>query len=253
MSVDFRDIQRDFMARIRTESTPEPPLGIEARRLGVYRELMFNNVSGFVDSGFPVLRRLTDPAQWHRLKRRFFAFHDCASPLFVDIAREFVRFLALGQHLEGLEPLPPWALDLAEYEYLELAVDTLDEVQDQPPLATPEAVLTGPLALYRATRLGQYDYPVQRLGAECPRVDPDPTHLLVYRKLDDRVGFVELNGISARLLTMLSEAPGQDAQALITPLSEALPDLPTEQVAQGGGQLLLQMAALGIVRGYRKG
>ncbi len=250
MSRDFRDIQRDFMARIRAEESPAPPAGVEARRLAVYRRLMFNNVSGFIDSGFPVLRSLLVPAHWHSLKRRFFACHDSPSPLFVDIAREFTRFLSRPAQLEGLATLPAWALDLAKYEYLELAVETLEEVQDQPLISTQEAVLTGPLALYRAARLGHYDYPVHRLSESCPRVDAGPTHLLVYRKLDDSVGFVELNGIAARLLAALAEAPGQDAQALITPLCDALPEWSPEQVAQGGGQILLQMASLGILRGH---
>ncbi|SHH27244.1 HvfC family RiPP maturation protein [Ferrimonas marina] len=239
---DFTQLQADFMAHIRAPEAGEPPAGLEARRMQIYRDLMFNNVSGFVDSGFPVLRSLTEPERWQQRLRRFFAEHDCHSPLFVDIAKEFLAFLANEPQLR------PWELALAHYEYLELQVDTGEEITDQPLLTEAEQVLTEPLALYRASALGQYGYPVHRLGSDCPEVEPHPTFLLVYRDVEDEVAFTELNGMTARLLELLREAPGSSAQALAETMTEALPELAPEVVAQGAGQILLQMAQLGIVR-----
>ncbi|GAA4891897.1 DNA-binding domain-containing protein [Ferrimonas pelagia] len=242
MTTDLSQMQQEFMAYIRAPEVGEPPSGVEARRMAVYRELMFNNVSGFVNSGFPVLRALTATPLWQQRLRHFFAQHDCHSPLFVDIAKEFLAYL---RDCEGLRS---WEAALADYEYLELQIDTLPEVLDQPLLLEPEAVLTQPLCCYRAAKLAQYDYPVQRLGEACPEVDASPTFLLVYRDRDDEIAFIELNALTARLLEALISEPGQTAQGLILTMAEALPDLAPEIVAQGAGQILLQMAQLGVVR-----
>ncbi|MFM9709917.1 HvfC/BufC family peptide modification chaperone, partial [Streptomyces galilaeus] len=60
--------------------------GFEERRMAIYRDLFFNNIEGFITSGFPVLRTLYSTDDWNTLIRRFFVEHDCASPYFLDIA-----------------------------------------------------------------------------------------------------------------------------------------------------------------------
>ena len=53
----FIEVQQQFMDYIRDPSLPMPE-GIEPRRMKVYRDLFFNNISGFVASAFPVLKSL---------------------------------------------------------------------------------------------------------------------------------------------------------------------------------------------------
>ena len=63
-------LQRRFAARIRDPQQALPP-GIATERMAIYEELFFNNLDGFISSGFPVLRRLFDEPRWHRLVRAF--------------------------------------------------------------------------------------------------------------------------------------------------------------------------------------
>ncbi|WP_298444171.1 putative DNA-binding domain-containing protein [uncultured Ferrimonas sp.] len=239
---DFAQLQQQFMQHIRATEAGTPPAGVEARRMNVYRELMFNNVAGFVDSGFPVLKSLTEPALWQQRLRRFFAEHDCHSPLFVDISAEFVQFLAAQTELQ------PWEAALAHYEQLELRIDILPEVTDQRLLTEAEQLLTSPLCLYRAAEIGQYGYPVHQIGEHNRQPEPNPTYLLVYRDLDDDVAFMELNPLSARLLQQLQQQPGSNAEQIAQAMVAALPQMDAAVVAQGAGQLLLQLASKGIVR-----
>ena len=53
--MSFQATQNAFMQHIRDPEKHPKVYGIEDRRMKIYRELFFNNISGFLDSGFPVL------------------------------------------------------------------------------------------------------------------------------------------------------------------------------------------------------
>ncbi|MFL9694731.1 HvfC/BufC family peptide modification chaperone, partial [Aeromonas veronii] len=74
-------LQRRFAARIRDPQQALPP-GIATERMAIYEELFFNNLDGFIRSGFPVLRQLFDEPRWHRLVRAFMREHRCRTPYF---------------------------------------------------------------------------------------------------------------------------------------------------------------------------
>ena len=52
--------QYEFAAHIRDPEHKPAPDDIEDRRMGIYRELFYNNVEGFLSNSFPVLRKLMD-------------------------------------------------------------------------------------------------------------------------------------------------------------------------------------------------
>src|SRR5690606_27816955 len=109
----------------------------------------------------------------------------------LDIGREFIDFL---QHRTAGADDPPFLIELAHYEWVELALDinTIDldaieavsgDLLAQRPLLSP---LAWPLS---------YRFPVQRLGPACQPQQPgeQPTWLLVWRNRADAVRFTELN------------------------------------------------------------
>ena len=85
---DFIRTQVAFAAHIRDPEGVAAPGDVEARRMAVYRELFYNNVEGFVSSGFPVLRSLYDDEPWHALVREFFIKHRCQTPYFLEISQK---------------------------------------------------------------------------------------------------------------------------------------------------------------------
>ncbi|QIZ75892.1 DNA-binding domain-containing protein [Ferrimonas lipolytica] len=239
---DFSQIQQQFMDHIRAPEPGSPPLQLEARRMDIYRELMFNNVCGFINSGYPVLKSITDELVWQQRLRTFFAEYDCHSPLFVDISAAFLHFL------QQQPDLLLWEVELAHYEQLELKIDILAEVTDQTAITEAEQLLSASLCLYRAAEIGKYGYPVHQIGVDNPQVEAQPTYLLVYRNAEDDVAFMELNPMTAQLVGYVQQHPGCSAQQVAEAMITAMPELEPEVVAQGAGQLMLQMAGQGIIR-----
>ena len=122
MTTALRKAQLEMAGFLRDPAGSHPPEGIEARRLQVYRDLVYRNIEGFISSAFPVLRSLYSDDDWEGLVREFIQTHRCETPLFLRISEEFLAFLS------ALDPqrLRPFEAELAHYEWLELAVDVAE-------------------------------------------------------------------------------------------------------------------------------
>lgn len=208
--------QRALTAYLRDPDNATPP-DAEPRRLQIYQELLYNNVEGFLSSGFPVLRAILSDARWARLVRLFFVQHRAASPYFLDIGREFLEFVA--DHPPAQQLLPDFALELMHYEWLELALDVLDQslpAQVHTLITEQSQLMLSPLA-----RVLAYRYPVHALGPACQPDQPpaQPTYLCMFRDRSHRVRFMALNGLT---YGMLSQCDGRRCDDLIELLKHQL-------------------------------
>jgi len=198
--------QAAFAARIR-QPQAEPLLpGISAARMAVYDELFFNNLDGFITSGFPVLCRVLGEARRQRMVREFIAGHRCATPYFLAIGEEFVAWLEAGGGAEQGDP--GFIAELAHYERVELA---LDVATDRLP-AHGWSPLAWPLA---------YAWPVQRIGADYQPCEApaEPTCLLAWRDSAERVRFQQLSPFAYHLALRLQA--GQPPLETLLELAEA--------------------------------
>ena len=197
----FQAFQMAFGRRCRDPRGAPRPAGVPARRMAVYEELLFNNITGFLDACFPVCRDLLGDTRWRRLNRAFYRDWRSPTPWFREIPREFLDFLATAQ-----QPLPGWFRDLAHYEWAELAVDTV-AVAIPPHDAAGDLMAGRPLVNPTLMSLA-YDWPVQRIGAGYRPRKPTATHLLVFRDIrgdGESVRFAEINPVTARLLALVGE------------------------------------------------
>lgn len=201
----FIDTQRQFAAFLRDPEHQAMPDNIEPRRMAIYRELFYNNIEGFIANGFPVLRQVMTDKAWHSMIRDFMIKHRCKTPLFHEIACEFIAYL---EHERDKTTDPVFIQELAHYEWVELALSVLDDV-DRKPLKDLENhdILTLKLKLSPVAWSLEYHYPVHRIGPEFQpeKADESPIHLLVYRNNDDGITFMELNSVSARLINLLND------------------------------------------------
>jgi hypothetical protein len=126
----LRAAARVHRAPARSTGVP-PPAGLESRRVAVYQRLLFNNLLGLLSNGFPVCVRLLGEPAWSALVRHYFATHRCQTPLFTELAAEFVQWLQAQPQL----PHPALA-ELAHYEWVETALYQLD-AEPLPAQATP--------------------------------------------------------------------------------------------------------------------
>lgn len=230
------------MARYLRDPLNEPAPEIEERRLKVYRDLVYNNIEGFISGGFPVLRSLYADEDWHGLVRQFIDGHRCQTPYFLEISQEFLHFL-MDEHTPRACD-PAFIAELAHYEWVELA---LDISRDAPPEPLSGDPLTSPLQLSPLAWVLSYRFPVHRIGPGfTPAEAGEPVFLAVYRDRDDTVQFMELNAATARLLEVLREAPGTTGEQLLAQLASEM-SLDYDSIAGFGAEQLRQFAALGLI------
>ncbi len=74
--------QAAFTAHLRQPALHAKPAGIDAKRMRVYREIVFNNFYASVSACFPVLRDILGKRRFSKLVRQCFATQPFNSPLF---------------------------------------------------------------------------------------------------------------------------------------------------------------------------
>jgi hypothetical protein len=238
-----------FAAHLRDPDRFPAPADVEARRIGVYRELFYNNIEGFLANTFPVLRKVTADAAWHGLVRDFYREHHSHTPLFLEIPHEFVAYLR--DERESDED-PPYLSDLAHYEWVELALSVSDAQTDPENCDADGDLLDGhPLLSPLAWPL-TYRYPVHRIGPGFPPPAPDETHLVVYRNRDDDVAFLAVNPITAQLLHLLSAEDNLSGRAALERIAGTLRHTDPAVVIEGGHQAMQALRARGILAGVAR-
>jgi uncharacterized protein len=244
--------QFGFAAHLRDPERAPAPEGLEERRLQIYRELFYNNIEGLLASNFPVIRKLLGDDRWHRLIRDFYREHRCHTPLFPELGKELLRYLQTRE--EAGRGDPPFLLELAHYEWIELAL-ALDEQELAEVPHDPEGDLLAavPVPSPLAWPLA-YAWPVQQLRADFQpaQAPPLPTFLLVVRGRDDKVQFKAIDALGFQLMQALHDnAAGSSGRALLEALAARLgaPDVPAF-VAAGAG-LLEQLRRRDAVLGTR--
>lgn len=248
---DFARVQRAFAAHLRDPDHNPPPADIEPRRLQVYRDLIFNNIAQFVRTGFPVLCGLLGAARVDRLVRDFIARHRAETPYFLEISREFLVYLQ--QEYEPEAGGPDYLVELAHYEWVELALDIAATELPRVGIDPAGDPLRGRPVLSPLAWSLCYTYPVHRLGPAFQPVapPPEPTYLVVYRNRADQVKFLEINAVTARLLQLLMPGSGPEMtgeQALCAIADELRHPDPAAVVA-GGSAVLVELQALDVVLG----
>src|SRR5690606_23392341 len=181
------------------------PAGVDARRMRVYVELFYNNVESLLAGAFPVARAILAGERWHTLVRAFFRRHRSGTPYFLEISQEFLTFLAEDDAVE----VPPFLLELCHYEWVELALGVAEDEIPQHGIDPDGDLASGIPVLSPLMRRLAYRYPVHRIG---PGFQPDTaperrTQLVVYRRPDDTVHFMEVGTLTMALLERLE--PGK--------------------------------------------
>ena len=249
---DFKDKQFAFAAHIRDPKNAPAPEGIEDRRMAIYRSLFFNNLKSLLSNMFPVLKKLHSPEAWSTIIRQFMIVHRATTPYFLQLPREFLAFLE-----NGYEPTAddfPFLLELAHYEYIELAL-SISEAENDMQGVDPDADLLSniPIKSELAWALA-YQYPVHRIAADfLPEAPGDtPTYLAVYRGADDKVGFLELNPVTAGLLDAIdNNTEALTGETLLRNLATQTNYPDVDAFIQHGAAALEEMRQLNILTGAR--
>lgn len=245
----LQDYQRAIAKALRDGG--EAPFSLEEARFAVYRRLVFNNLSSFVDQCFPIASGLLGTTQWRHLCEQFFRESQCHSPLFKDIPETFLNWV------EERPDKPAWLHDLMHYEWLELAAyhhladvnDTLERVETA---LIDEAHDTRRVCLNPTLQFGLYPRPVHlfAMGHPIPDADGQWYGFLVFRTTKHEVKFHSVNATTLQLLQHLQH----DASVwrACQMLSQQLPGTRADTLLPHTLELLGKLMQDQIVLGYQK-
>jgi uncharacterized protein len=202
------NLQQQQQALTRYLRDPEQqatPADMNAARVEVYRDLVFNNVSQLLSETLPVLIRIIGEPRWRLLVRGFLRDWRAQTPKFAEIAGEFIDYLAAQPQVLQQGQWPAFLLELAHYEWVEMILQQSDA--SALPLTDPALLLHRPLQVSALAWPLAYVWPVHELD---PHNQPDtpptqPTLLLVRRTEDFSVKFSLLSPLALRLLQRIGE------------------------------------------------
>jgi len=251
-STTFKDKQYAFAAHIRDPDNVAAPEGIEARRMAIYRKLFFNNLFNLLGTFFPVLRKIHSDDQWRRFIRGFLQHHQAQTPYFLQLPEEFLSYLQ--NEFEPRDEDYPFLLELAHYEYAELAL-SVSEDEDDVTGIDPDGDLLANVPVKSALSWTYgYHYPVHRISPDYLPEEPNEQgfYLALYRGEDGKVGFLELNAVTAALLDDIENNDNNlSGEQLLRALAQKInyPDI--EALVAHGADALREMRQLEILAGTR--
>ena len=248
---DFREIQYAFAKHIRDPDNNPPPTDAEDRRMAVYRELFFNNLRNLISQTFPVLRKLHSKDKWESFIRQFMVSHQASTPYFLEIPQEFLAFLQ-EEYVADKGDFP-FLLELAHYEWVELALSVSDDENNLDGIDPNGDLLDGIPVKSRLAWMFAYQFPVHRISTEYIPTEPgeQPTFLAVCRNSDEDVEFMELNPVTARLLEMIDSNESATGRELLTNLADEINFPDGEKLIEHGHEAMQQMQAAGILIGVK--
>ena len=184
--------------------------------------------------------------------RTFFRDHPLHDPLFRTMPGEFVRYL----EARGVQPGDlPWLLELAHYEWVEVAV-TFDEsrIDDVPHDPQGDVVHGVPVVSPTAWPLA-YRYPVQQIRPDfLPQSAPDGiTCLIVARNREDDVSFMEVDVLTLKLLQAVKENPGTTGLQCLSALADSFESGEREAMIESGKSILRALRARDVLLGTQPG
>ena len=250
-NVEFKKIQKEFSAHLKDPEHAPAPSDIEDRRMEIYRGLFYRNIQNFVANAFPVLRKLYSDNNWHRMVRDFFAKHQSKTPYFKDISHEFLKYLQNEREPQPEDPA--FIKELSHYEWIEIHLTFLDIEPVLTNIDVTGDLIEGVPVLSPLAQLHSYNYPVHKIKPSFQPEHPSeqPTFLMIYRNHQDKVGFMELNPITAMLVGLIEDNETKTGQELLDEIVKTINHPNPEVVYEGGKQTLKLLHTKDILLGRK--
>ena len=198
----FQLIQLSFTEYLRGSGSKDTAEAQKSRRQEIYRDLVYKNINHCIADVFPITKNFFTESEWEILIREFIRVHRLQTPYFLEICQEFLVYFMHTRKL--LQTDPPFALELAHFEWIQLAVDIADT---NIPECLHNSAPSGN-SLWKASPLVvglTYFYPVHLIDEYYLPKGPgvQPTYLLVYRNKNDDLNVLETDNLSLRIIQLL--------------------------------------------------
>ena len=102
-------------------------------------------------------------------------------------------------------------------------------------------------------QLDRYDYPVHKIkpGFQPETAPEQATFILVYRDQKDKVGFMEMNPMTARLVELVANNKTQTGEEILLTIAKEIPSISQDVVVHGGHTTLTQLREKDVVLGTK--
>jgi len=110
------------------------------------------------------VQAILGPDRWAQLVRDFYRHHRCHTPLFLEMSQEFLAHP--GDERAPSPSDPPFLLELAQYEWVELALSIDEACVDEVDIDRDGNLLEGVPVLSPLAWPLAYDFPVHRLSPQ---------------------------------------------------------------------------------------
>jgi uncharacterized protein len=245
MNPGFSVKQEEFVRYIRDPAHNPAPADVKPERMAMYRELIYNNIDGFLSGNFPVIRKILDDNQWHSMVQDFIVAHKSETPYFAEIAEEFLAYL---EHERKNPDDLPFLLELAHYEWVEMVLAiSPEEISANPSI--PENLLAAKISLSPLAWPLAYCFPVHHIAPEfMPLESPEsPTFLLAFRDKCDMVRFNEISPMVYRLLEIIQEQQIITVENSLNQITTEFKHLSKEKITEGGLETLTELIKQSVI------
>lgn len=246
----FFKTQYEFTRYIRNPDRHPKPKDIETRRLNIYHELFYNNVESFMATTFPVIKSILHDEHWDALIHDYFEQHHAKSPYFNEMPREFLQYLQSEREPQIADPV--FLLELAHYEWAELAISISDAKEIN---CNPDGDLLESHPLLSSTAwVLHYHFPVHLIKKSFQPEQPGEniTSIILYRLQDDNVGFIEINSVTARVLQLIEERHEATGKTILLQVADEINHDNPELVIDSGLAILTDLRQRGIISGTQE-
>lgn len=255
MTVNFQDVQLAFCQAVRKPQNDLSTVvqGVAVDRMQVYQELLYNNVSNFIETVFPVARSLIDTEKWQALKRDFFANAHCESPFYLDISKQFLDYLQTN-NVSELQHYP-WLLELLHVEWMELHVELADfdwpetsvllQASQLDQLATDQQISFSVPLWVLGYQWTVYEW---RIGHKVDGELPAPSFLLVWRDCDDDRCQQVISPLYAFLIDVMQQQECFSISQLSQLLKSPIADLNYSDAEQIVSNVLSDLCQFGLLK-----
>ncbi|WP_051145142.1 DUF2063 domain-containing protein [Thiomicrorhabdus sp. Kp2] len=250
----FQQLQKQFTAYIRDPEknnyAPGSEQEIETRRLKIYEALFFNNLHGFFSQLFPVCKEVLGEPRWAEMVREYMVKHQSQTPLFHELGEEFLDFLQ--NEFNPQEDDPQFLLELAHYEWVELALATSEE---RGFISQNKASTIDLDAKYELSPVAwplAYEWPVHKIAKRYqPTEKPvEVTTLLVYRSEVDNepAEKIDFMALTPLLYQWVIELPNSEsAKKALFKVSQGS-EIDEDTLVKFAQQTLMEFQKLGIIQ-----
>ena len=178
--------------------------------------------------------------------------HQAQTPYFLEIPQEFLVFLQTAYELQDDDF--PFLIELAHYEWVELALSVSEETTADIQVDLEGDLLDGIPVKSALAWTYAYQFPVHRITSEFQPQEPgeQPTFLAVCRKANDDMDFMELNPVTARLLELIEANETDSGRELLRKLAQEINYPDVDALITHGASAMEDMRSAEILLGVRK-